>query len=163
MGEFRITGQGELDLGLQPPRPPRPAARPPRPGTAAGRAGAAPRPGDSQPEDDWADGFADDLPDGLADDWEPGDEGDPETDPDDFEAWLAGLPAGVRAEYLAGPWTGAGESIPAGFLHHVRGGPAGTGFAAGGALDTMPPSPWLADALTAATAQRARAGSVSRS
>jgi len=43
-----------------------------------------------------------------------------------------GMPDGVRADYLAGPWTGGGESIPAGFLHHDRGGPCGVGFAAGG-------------------------------
>jgi hypothetical protein len=84
--------------------------------------------------------------------WEPGDYGDPESGPDDGEGWLAGLPDGVRADYLAGPWTGGGESIPAGFLHHDRGGPCGVGFAAGGALDSLAPGPWLAEALTAATA-----------
>jgi hypothetical protein len=82
--------------------------------------------------------------------WEPGDYGDPESGPDDGEGWLAGLPDGVRADYLAGPWTGGGESIPAGFLHHDRGGPCGVGFAAGGALDSLAPGPWLAEALTAA-------------
>ncbi len=71
--------------------------------------------------------------------------------PDDGEGWLAGLPAGVRADFLAGPWTGGGESIPAGFLHHVRHGPAGAGFSAGGVLDGLAPGPWLAEALTAAT------------
>ena len=73
---------------------------------------------------------------------------------DDAEhaAWLAGLPADVRAEYDAGPWTGAGESIAAGFLHRDRdGGPAGVGFASGGALDTLAPGPMLADAALAAT------------
>jgi hypothetical protein len=151
MSEFGITGQGELDLGLAGAAGP--AARPPSAGAAA-RAGTAARPA-PRPE---GDGLADN---GLADDWlngdwadaggEPGDWGDPETDPEDYQAWLAGLPAGVRADFLAGGWTGAGESIPAGFLHHVPGGPSGAGFAAGGVLDTMAPSPWLAEALTAAT------------
>ena len=45
-----------------------------------------------------------------------------------------------------------GESIPAGFLHHLRACPSGAGFAAGGVLDTLAPGPWLADALTTATA-----------
>ncbi len=126
MNEFELTGQGELDLGLD---------------SAGSAAGASWPPEDDWSSDDWVDrGF------------EPGDEGDPETDPDDYEAWLAGLPADVRADFLAGAWTGAGESIPAGFLHHVRGGPAGVGFAAGGVLDTMAPGPWLAEAIATATA-----------
>src|SRR5580700_7938192 len=143
MNEFTVTGQGELDLGLgDPASGPRSAARPPRRGQ---RHGASRRPGES-PEDDWPGDGCPDL------DWEPGPCGDPETDPDDDQAWLAGLPAEVRADFVAGAWTGAGEPIPAGFVHHVRGGPSGAGFAAGGVLDTMPPGPWLADALTAATA-----------
>ena len=48
--------------------------------------------------------------------------------------------------------------MPAGFLHHLRGGPSGTGFAAGGVLDTLAPGPWLADALAAATATTAAGG-----
>ena len=146
MNELRITGQGELDLGLQLPRP---AARPRRADAAAratSAAHAAWRPDDGGLTGDSADG------DWLDTSWEPGPEDDPETDPDDFEAWLAGLPTGVRADYLAGAWIGAGERIPAGFLHHVRGGPSGVGFAAGGVLDTMAPGQWLADALTSATA-----------
>src|SRR5580704_8248601 len=157
MNEFRVTDQGELDLGLAaPPSSSAPAARPPRrvPAAAgaacppnASQAPGAPQPGAAVPDDDWP---ADCWPAG---DWpEPGDDGDPDTGPDDYEAWLAGLPAEVRADFLAGAWTGAGESIPAGFLHHLRAGPAGTGFAAGGVLDTLPPGPWLADALTTATA-----------
>ena len=67
-------------------------------------------------------------------------------------AWLAGLPADIRAEYEAGPWTGAGESMAAGFLHHDHDGAAGTGFASGGAADTMPPGPALARLTAAATA-----------
>ncbi len=72
---------------------------------------------------------------------------------DDAEeaAWVAGLPSDVRAEYEAGPWTGAGESMAAGFLHHDHDGPAGTGFASGGAADAMPPGPVLAR-LTASAA-----------
>jgi hypothetical protein len=46
--------------------------------------------------------------------WDPGDYGDPETDPDDEEAWLASLPEDVRSDYLAGPYTGAGEVVPRG-------------------------------------------------
>src|SRR5580704_13523452 len=164
MNEFRVTDQGELDLGLAaPPSSSALAARPPRRVPAAAGAAcppaaqqapagppapAAPQvPGAAVPDDGWP---ADCWPAG---DWpEPGDDGDPDASPDDYEAWLAGLPAEVRADFLAGAWTGAGESIPAGFLHHLRAGPAGTGFAAGGVLDTLPPGPWLADALTTATA-----------
>ena len=149
MNEFRVTDQGELDLGLAAPaRGPRSGVRPPRRATTAAAAcppGASPSPATTGPADDWP-----------ADDWdwdfEPADDGDPEAGPDDYQAWLAGLPAAVRADYLAGAWTGAGESIPAGFLHHLRGGPSGAGFAAGGVLDTLAPGPWLADALTTATA-----------
>ncbi len=146
MSEFGVTGDGELDLGLG--QPARPAARPPRGGTAAAAAAAAaaaPPAGDVSCDD------------GADSGWEPGDY-DPETGPDDYEAWLAGLPAGVRADFLAGPWTGGGESIPAGFLHHVRHGPAGAGFSAGGVLDGLAPGPWLAEALTAATTAAARSG-----
>ena len=84
--------------------------------------------------------------------WDPGDDGDPETDPDDFEAWLAGLPAEVREDFLAGPFTGEGGPVPAGFLHHERSGPSGVGFASGGVLDTAEPDWWLARALDRATA-----------
>src|SRR5260370_31277138 len=64
---------------------------------------------------------------------------------DDAEhaAWLAGLPTDVRAEYEAGPWTGADESITAGFTHHDHRGRCGAGFASGGAADTMAPGPVL--------------------
>ena len=150
MNEFRVTDQGELDLGLAaPPTGPRPVARPPRGRMTAAAAcppGARPSPTDDGPGGDWP---ADDLADW---DFEPADDGDPEAGPDDYQAWLAGLPAAVRADYLAGAWTGKGESIPAGFLHHLRAGPSGAGFAAGGVLDTLAPGPWLADALTTATA-----------
>src|SRR5580704_11628900 len=143
MNEFTVTGQGELDLGLGPAGCSRNSARPPRRGAAAAS---------GEPQDDWSYNDAVDL------DWEPGPCGDPETDPDDYQGWLAGLPAEVRADFLAGAWTGAGESIPAGFLHHLRAGPAGTGFAAGGVLDTLPPGPWLADATATATATATAGG-----
>src|SRR5215469_6280496 len=65
--------------------------------------------------------------------------------------WLAGLPADIRADYLDGPYTGAGEAFGPGFTHHGGGGPSAAGFAAGGVLDQMPPGPWLAQALAGAT------------
>ena len=67
-------------------------------------------------------------------------------------AWLAGLPDDIRADYLAGPYTGAGEAIGVGFTHRDGGGPAGAGFASGGALDQLAPGPWLAEALDSVTA-----------
>ena len=159
MNEFQVTSQGELDLGLdtaaagQRNRCPATAKPPSLRVPAAGRlrgAGCLPAAGCPVPPADdrrLTTGPTDDLVDRG---FEPGDDGDPETDPDDYQAWLAGLPADVRADFLAGAWTGAGESIPAGFLHHLRGGPSGAGFAAGGTLDTLAPGPWLAEALTAA-------------
>jgi len=132
-GEFAVTGDGELDLGLDP--------------QSASAAGALPA------DDVWWDGVpgADPAYEELIDrGWDPGDHSDPENDPDDFEAWLAGLPAGVREDFLAGPFTGEGP-IPAGFLHHMRTGPSGAGFASGGVLDTAEPDEWLARMLTAAT------------
>ena len=121
MNEFRVTDSGQLDLGID---------------DLPGR-GLADTDDGPPPDDDWAEDF-----------W---DSGDWENDPDDYEAWIAGLPGDIRAEFLAGAWTGAGESIPAGFLHHMRGGPSGAGFASGGVLDAMIPGPPLADALAAAT------------
>ncbi|HXZ64218.1 MAG TPA: hypothetical protein VEH05_05750, partial [Streptosporangiaceae bacterium] len=76
----------------------------------------------------------------------------PGGDQAEHAAWLAALPADVREDYLAGPYTGAGEAIPAGFTHRVPGGPSGAGFASGGALDRLAPGPWLAKALADATA-----------
>ena len=119
MNEFRVTDQGELDLDLAAPATgPRPVARPPRATTAAAAPPARPAPR-AEPSNDWPGGDwpADDLADW---DFEPADDGDPETGPDDYQAWLAGLPAAVRADFLAGAWTGKGESIPAGFVHHLR-------------------------------------------
>src|SRR5580704_2092447 len=69
-----------------------------------------------------------------------GDDGDADAEQ---AAWLRGLPDEVRADYLAGAWTGAGESQAAGFLHDDHE-PSARGFAAGGACDTMPPGPDLA-------------------
>jgi hypothetical protein len=66
-----------------------------------------------------------------------------EDDEDDEAEWLRGLPDDVRADYLAGAWTGAGESEAAGFLHHADA-PSARGFAGGGACDTMEPGPDLA-------------------
>jgi hypothetical protein len=132
MNEFQVTNAGQLDLGIED-----------MPGRGLPSAGYDPAGYDladngPPPDDDWAEDI-----------WA---SGDLESDPDDYEAWLAGLPADIRAEFLAGAWTGAGESIPAGFLHHMRGGPSGAGFASGGVLDAMTPGPALADALGAVTA-----------
>ena len=145
MSEFQVTDQGQLDLGIDDAVSARPsAAESPRFRSAhATDATSIPEHewlGPEWPEDAWVDQG-----------WVPGDYGDPETDPDDYEAWLAGLPADVRAEFLDGAWTGAGDAIPAGFLHHLHSGPVGVGFAAGGVLDTLAPGPWLADAIAAAT------------
>jgi hypothetical protein len=134
VGEFEVTGSGELDLGI-------PDAAAFEPSAAVRRAALPPDAAEEWPFDEWVD-----------DGWVPGDCGDPETDPDDEQVWLASLPADVREEFLAGAWTGDGELIPAGFLHHLRGGPAGAGFAAGGALDTLAPGPWLSEAVAAASA-----------
>ncbi len=74
------------------------------------------------------------------------------SDEEEYAAWLAGMPDDIRADYLAGPYTGAGEAIPPGFTHRDLGGPSGAGFAAGGALDQLAPGPGLASALARATA-----------
>jgi hypothetical protein len=107
-----------------------------------------------------------DLPNDGADQWRlPDEDSDPSADPpswltDEFfgnaeaehAAWLAGLPDDIRDDYLAGPYTGAGEAIPPGFTHRDPGGPSGAGFAAGGALDHLAPGPWLASELATSTA-----------
>ena len=140
MTEYALAENGELDLGIP--------ASPARASQASGRARAAAGPGSGAAETETEPAWGDWVDDG----WIPGDVGDPENDPADDEAWLAALPADVRADYLAGAWTGDRELIPAGFLHHLRSGPYGAGFAAGGALDTMVPGPWLAEALSTGTA-----------
>jgi hypothetical protein len=131
VGEFEVTDDGQLDLEL-----------PDSPALVLG----APVSGTAAPDEEWS------VDDWVDQGWIPGDYGDPETDPPDDEAWLASLPADVRADYLAGAWTGEGEIVPAGFLHHLRSGPTGVGFAAGGVLDQMAPGPWLGDAIAAAVA-----------
>jgi hypothetical protein len=73
------------------------------------------------------------------------------TPEEEHAAWLASLPADIRADYLTGPYTEPGEAFAPGFTHHDGGGPSGPGFAAGGVLDQMPPEPWLAQALAEAT------------
>jgi hypothetical protein len=55
-------------------------------------------------------------------------------------------------QFLYDPWTGAGESIAAGFVHH-DGGRRGSGFAAGGVLDEMVPGPVLAGFIAGAGAE----------
>jgi len=72
-------------------------------------------------------------------------------------AFVRSLPGDIRAEYAAGPWTGAGEVWGAGFLHHDPGaGPRGDGFAAGGEHDVLAPGPELAAAAVAADDRRGR-------
>ena len=139
-GEFGLTESGELDLGLPVPGPAE------GPGSAGGGAAGGGAAGEDAAEGPWS------FDEWIDAGWVPGDYGDPETDPDDDQAWLASLPADVREEFLAGPWTGDDGRIPAGFLHHVRGGPSGYGFAAGGALDSLAPGSWLSEAVTAAAA-----------
>jgi hypothetical protein len=139
VNEFKVTDSGQLDLGL--PDSPAAVSR-----AAGSRDRCAKGAGAAAPSEEWSDD------DWVDQGWFPGDDGDPETDSADDEAWLASLPADVRAEFLAGAWTGDGEAIPAGFLHHLRSGPRGVGFAAGGVLDAMAPGPWLGDAITTAAA-----------
>jgi len=60
-------------------------------------------------------------------------------------AFLRNLPPDIRAEYEAAPWTGSGEALAAGFLHHDEfAGPRGDGFASGGEHDILPPGLELA-------------------
>lgn len=115
-------------------------------------------PGGGERDWDWS------CEDWVADGWEPGDCGDPETDPDDTAAWLASLPADVR-ERFTGDTAPAVPLVPAGFTHHQDredevsgvGGPpdddggGGAGFIAGGAFDVLAPGPLLASGLAAAS------------
>jgi hypothetical protein len=140
---FGVTDSGELDLGL-------PAANNP------------PLPPDLDVGEAWTDldferaGWTPADPAQDQEDYAVPDAGEPPGDwpePDDDEAlFVAGMPPRVREDYLAGPWTGAGEKIEAGFLHHLAGPPTGAGFASGGTLDGLEPGDWLARALTTATA-----------
>jgi len=72
------------------------------------------------------------------------------TPEEEHAAWLASLPEDIRSEYLTAPDTEPG------FTHHDGGGRPGTGFAAGGELDQMPPGPWLAQALAEETGPGSR-------
>jgi hypothetical protein len=80
--------------------------------------------------------------------WDPSDHGDPASDPDDEDAWLASLPPDIRAELEARPplppllWSADGDWLPEA---------ARAGFADGGFADAALPGPGLADLLTAAT------------
>jgi hypothetical protein len=77
----------------------------------------------------------------------------------EYAAWLRGLPADVRADYLSRPWAGPLEAEPAGFVHHdTEPGSGGVGFAAGGAHDSLPPGPDLAWLAAATDAGRAELG-----
>jgi hypothetical protein len=98
----------------------------------------------------WRVGVADEDPDPEAFVWALGDEY-PGGDEAEHSAWLAAMPPEVREDYLAGPYTGAGEAIPVGFTHRDPGGPSGVGFAAGGVLDRSAPGPWLARELAEVT------------
>jgi hypothetical protein len=86
--------------------------------------------------------------------WSGGD-ADPAGDAE-FAAWLGGLPADIRAEYLSRPSAGPLETEPAGFSRHDAEAGSGIGFSAGGAHDLLPPGPdlaWLAAATDAARAE----------
>ncbi|MGO8956298.1 MAG: hypothetical protein ACLQFR_02820 [Streptosporangiaceae bacterium] len=143
MSEFQVTGEGRLDVLDEP----------------GGEAGHDQVAGSDQAAGRRPGAWPGDGPGDWPSGWWPGDEDcydDPDPADDAFDAdpehacWLAGLPDDVRAEYEAGPWTGDGESIPAGFLHgDGDSGRCGAGFAAGGALDALVPGPLLAK-LTAA-------------
>ncbi|MGH3304412.1 MAG: hypothetical protein ACRDOK_22575, partial [Streptosporangiaceae bacterium] len=80
--------------------------------------------------------------------WDPSDHGDPATDPDDEQAWLASLPADVRAGLAARP------PVPA-VLCSADGdwlaGAARAGLGCGGFADAALPGPGLAGLLAAAT------------
>jgi hypothetical protein len=80
--------------------------------------------------------------------WDPSDHGDPASDPDDEDAWLASLPPDIRADLEARPplppvlWSADGDWLPEA---------ARAGFAARGFADAALPGPGLADLLAAAT------------
>jgi hypothetical protein len=81
--------------------------------------------------------------------WDPSDHGDPATDADDEDAWLASLPPDIRADLETRPplppvmMSSDGDWLPEA---------ARAGFAARGFADAALPGPGLADLLTAATA-----------
>ena len=80
---------------------------------------------------------------------DPSNHGDPQTDPDDEDAWLASLPADIRAELESRPpvapvlVSAEGDWLPEA---------ARAGFAARGFADAALPGPHLAGLLAAATA-----------
>jgi hypothetical protein len=80
--------------------------------------------------------------------WDPSDHGDPATDPDDEDAWLASLPPDIRADLETRPplppvlMSADGDWLPEA---------ARAGFAARGFADAALPGPGLADLLAAAT------------
>jgi hypothetical protein len=98
----------------------------------------------SSPDDPWR--SLDELIDAG---WDPSDHGDPATDPDDEEAWLASLPPNIRADLETRPplppvlTSADGDWLPAA---------ARSGFAARGFGDAALPGPGLAELLAAATA-----------
>jgi hypothetical protein len=101
----------------------------------------------SEPAVEWPWNRDDPDPDGgLCDPFPDAD--DPGDEPGDEDDELAGVPDDAGDE---GPWTGAGEALGAGFLHHDAAGRYGTGFASGGELDVLEPGPQLARFLAAAT------------
>jgi hypothetical protein len=75
------------------------------------------------------------------------------SDEAEYASWLRTLPDDIRADYELGPWTGAGESMAAGFLHDDHDGRRGEGFASGGYFDLLAPGLELA-AATASNADR---------
>jgi hypothetical protein len=75
--------------------------------------------------------------------WDPSDHGDPETDPDDDDAWWAGLPPDIRAELEARP--------PVTVPPLASAAAARAAFADGGVCDVMPPGWYLGQVLTEAT------------
>jgi hypothetical protein len=81
--------------------------------------------------------------------WDPSDRGDPETDPDDEAAWLASLPADIRADLESRPplppvlVSADGDWLPEA---------ARAGFAARGFADATRPGSDLGRLLAAATA-----------
>jgi hypothetical protein len=104
------------------------------------------QPGECQPGGTW---WADAPWDGEP--WDE-DEFDPEASPPDgADAWLDGMPPELRAELRSDPLSdsmadsmgGTSGALGAGFVHAGTARP-GTGFAAGGVLDQLPPGPVLA-------------------
>jgi hypothetical protein len=79
----------------------------------------------------------------IAAGWDPSDHGDPETDPDDTDAWFASLPPDIQAELTARPPVTAPPCASAAA--------ARAAFADGGVCDAMPPGWYLGRVMTEAT------------